>query len=442
MTGSTHIAVGVASSFAILQPKTVPECICAVTGGAIGGMICDIDSPGKRKSMDYRDDPFGWQIAVFVILGVVILLGLDYLAGEGSVEYIMTHIGLPLGIGAAVFTGLCIYGTTTIHRTFMHSILAGVLLSASLCFFCRPLATPFAIGFASHIIIDFFNKKKIQYLWPIPVRIGLNKFPSDGKFNSVLGALGTVISIYLGAYFFINSFADSVLLTKAFNFFSAPVSIMGIITVPMFVPYLIIINLVALVAYTIDYNLWIRGLGFYGGSDKEADEMSSFIMTLLLLVDIAGGVIGKLIVVFITQRGKLYKAEKLANFNLYVIPICILASWLAVLFTFFFPDLIAWVKPLSQLAIGGVPIRYIVFWYLVIINLITMFVFQRVQQFAKLITKREEASFALCFLGGASGGYLAMNSTGSHESAVLFSDTLPYMITAHAIVLTCIFFMK
>ena len=258
----------------------------------------------------------------------------------------------------------------------------------------------------------------------------------------MLGALGTVISIYLGAYFFINSFADSVLLTKAFNFFSAPVSIMGIITVPMFVPYLIIINLVALVAYTIDYNLWIRGLGFYGGSDKEADEMSSFIMTLLLLVDIAGGVIGKLIVVFITQRGKLYKAEKLANVNLYVIPICLLASWLAVLFTFFFPDLIAWVKPLSQLAIGGVPIRYIVLGYLVIINLVTMFVFPRVQQFAKLITKREKASFALCFLGGASGGYLAMKITGSHESAVLFSDTLPDMIIAHAIVLTCMFFMK
>lgn len=127
MTGNTHVAVGVASSLIILQPKTVPECLCAITGGIIGGMICDIDSPGKRKSLDYRDDPYGWQIAVFVVIVIAFLLGLDYLAGSGAVEYIMTHLGPPLLIGGAVFLGVCIFGTRTPHRTFMHVLSATMI---------------------------------------------------------------------------------------------------------------------------------------------------------------------------------------------------------------------------------------------------------------------------------------------------------------------------
>lgn len=441
MTGNTHVAVGVASSLIILQPKTVPECLCAITGGIIGGMICDIDSPGKRKSLDYRDDPYGWQIAVFVVIVIAVLLGLDYLAGSGAVEYIMTHLGPPLLIGGAVFLGVCIFGTRTPHRTFMHSLLAGVLLSVSMWFFCRPLAAPFVIGLASHLIIDFFNKKKVQYLWPIPLWIGLNKFPSDGKLNGVLEAIGTLASIFLFAYFFINSFAASTLLTRIIEFFSIPVSIKGYITVPMIVPYLVIINIVSFLLYFLDHYLWMHGLGFYGGSDKDADEMSSFIMTLFLILDYAGGMIGKLLVVFITQKGKFYKAEKLANFNLYIIPFSILICWITVLLTFYFPVIATWAKPLATIYIGSIPVRHIVLIYLVLISTITLFVFPRIQQFANVITPREKWSMILCIIGGASGGYLAMKSTGSHESATLFADTLPTLIITHAIVITCVFFM-
>lgn len=53
MTGSTHIAIGIVSSLAILQPKTIPQCLCAATGGMIGGMISDIDHPKKRESIHY-----------------------------------------------------------------------------------------------------------------------------------------------------------------------------------------------------------------------------------------------------------------------------------------------------------------------------------------------------------------------------------------------------
>ena len=219
MTGGTHVAVGIASSLAILRPRTVPECLCAITGGMIGGMISDIDSPGKRKSMDYRNDPYGWQVYAFVVIGLVIILGIDYVAGYGAVDYVIKNFGPPILAGGIAFLGLCFYGAQTDHRSFTHSILAGALFTVSIWCFCKPLATPFAIGFASHLIIDFFNRKKVQYFWPLSTKIGLNKFPPDGKLNETLGGIGTIASIYLFSYFFINSFANSVLFEKIMSFF-------------------------------------------------------------------------------------------------------------------------------------------------------------------------------------------------------------------------------
>lgn len=441
MTGSTHVAVGVASSLIVLQPKTVPECLCALTGGIIGGMISDIDSPGKRKTLDYSDDPYGWQIGVFVVLFICLLLGLDYMAGNGAVEYLLTHMGVPLFIGGIAFIGISLYGTRTIHRTFMHSFLAGIALSVSMWFFCRPLAEPFAIGFISHMLIDFFNRKKVQYFWPIPVKIGLNRYPSDGKLNRILGATGALVSIFLFVYFFINSFAASTLLPRTIKFFSMPISIKNYITVPMIVPYLIIINVISFVVYFLDYHLFMNSIGFYRGSDEDAYEMSEFIMTLLLVIDISGGMIGKILAVLVLIKGKFYKAEQLANFNLYVIPICLLVSWIFVLSTFLLPVLIPWARPIASICIGLVPVRYLILLYFLIINIITMTVFPKVKRFAIAITPREKWLFILSILGGASGAYFAMKTTGNHENAVLFSETLPDIITMHAIVLTCVFFM-
>ena len=58
-----------------------------------------------------------------------------------------------------------------------------------------------------------------------------------------------------------------------------------------------------------------------------------------------------------------------------------------------------------------------------------------------VITPREKRLFVLSVLGGASGSYFAMKTTGKHENAVLFAGTLPDIITMHAIVLTCVFFV-
>jgi len=440
VTGSTHIAVGIASSLAIMQPKSVPDCLCAITGGMIGGMICDIDSPGKRDSMDIRDDQYGWQLVVYFVLIIGFLMFLDYLSGNGAVAFIVDNAGPLLFASVAIFVGLCIYGTRTSHRTFMHSLLAGALMSASVWFFCQPVAIPFAIGFASHLLIDFLNKKKVQYLWPLKLRFGLNRFPSDGKLNATMGAVATVISFFLGVYFFLYGFAGNPLFNKIYRFFSSPFTIQGIITVPMLVPYLIIVNIVTIIAYTLDYHLYMRGAGFYTGDDKEDNPIAEFIMTLLLILDMAGGFIGKLLVVLFTQKGKFRKIQIAANFNLYIVPICIMFSWIILLLTFFIPQYASWVRPISSLSVFSIPVKYIALGYMVVINTVTLLVFPRIERFGVLITPREKVSLLLWFFGGASGGYISMKHTGNHEKAIIFSESFMFMIPMHAIFLACVLF--
>ena len=41
--GKTHIAVGIATAFAIMHPKTTQEYIISTVGGSIGGVMADID---------------------------------------------------------------------------------------------------------------------------------------------------------------------------------------------------------------------------------------------------------------------------------------------------------------------------------------------------------------------------------------------------------------
>ena len=51
-----------------------------------------------------------------------------------------------------------------------------------------------------------------------------------------------------------------------------------------------------------------------------------------IIIDAMGGMIGKLLAVIILTGGKIYKAEALANFNLYIIPICFLINILISIF--------------------------------------------------------------------------------------------------------------
>lgn len=220
--------------------------------------------------------------------------------------------------------------------------------------------------------------------------------------------------------------------------FTQPKSIQGV-TIPFIIPYLIIVNVIGFLVYILDYHLYMSGLGFYSGTEEHATTMVEFIMTILLLIDVLGGMVGKLLDVFILQKGKIFKADAIANFNLYIIPFCVLVSWLVILFTFFIPLLSDWFKPIVDLNIGNVPFKFLVLGYFVVINTITLILFPRMKRFAYVITPREKLCMVLGLLGGATGGYLSMKVTCSHQNSSMLMNTLPEIMIRDAIVISCVF---
>lgn len=88
MRGRTHVATGMAASLLITNPSTVPGVIAALTGGAIGGWIVDLDV----KSTDIDRE----TVLDSIIVGLVFVgfFALDYLVGNGACEYFLSHLGL------------------------------------------------------------------------------------------------------------------------------------------------------------------------------------------------------------------------------------------------------------------------------------------------------------------------------------------------------------
>jgi len=77
MLGKTHVAVGVASSLAVLHPETMPGVIAAVAGGAIGGRFCDID---LKKNIGKGEDAVQGLILMAVVAGISLFV--DYRLGS------------------------------------------------------------------------------------------------------------------------------------------------------------------------------------------------------------------------------------------------------------------------------------------------------------------------------------------------------------------------
>lgn len=188
MMGKTHITIGVTSALLIAQHSPVEEFHVAILGGAIGGIICDIEVESNSYFMDAR---VGRIIVGFIAL---ITLSCDFFFSLGMIEYILSHMGFLQNTGIFIFTATYILGTASNHRTFTHSILA--LLILCLAFHCiYPRIVPyFAAGFISHIMLDLLNKKKVQVFYPLRKGFCLKLCYADKEANTIFMYIGLIIS--------------------------------------------------------------------------------------------------------------------------------------------------------------------------------------------------------------------------------------------------------
>ncbi len=190
MLGKTHFAVGVASSLIFTQPKTVQDVILAVGIGGMGALISDIDvdTSGSHK--------YANRIIAVVVLIVVAVFAAEQIWNAEIVKQIISDSSYArIAIGAILFIAICAFGKQQPHRSFMHSILALVLLTASIGMVWQDLIQYFAIGFASHIIIDMFNFEKVRLLYPFKCGVALKLFHAQGLANNLFFVIGSALAV-------------------------------------------------------------------------------------------------------------------------------------------------------------------------------------------------------------------------------------------------------
>lgn len=203
MMGKTHIAVGIAASYLIIQPKTVPEIITATVGGCIGGVMADIDVKIDNSNRFARkasmDAVYGELLALALS---ATLLSADYFYGGQIMQTIINHWQRSAA-GAVLFIILCILGKKSDHRDRTHSLLALVLFTASVLLIDTSIGIAFGIGYASHLLIDIFNKSPIRLFYPLKKGICTKICYADRLGNELFLIFGVcIIAFYL---FFISN---------------------------------------------------------------------------------------------------------------------------------------------------------------------------------------------------------------------------------------------
>lgn len=191
--GKTHAAVGIASAFLALQPKTPKEYIAAVIGGVIGGVAADVDVKVDRSSSfmarSTMDAFYGEMVAATV---TACMVAVDAMKGAELIHEIQSN-GAMAYAGAVLFCVLFLAGEWSRHRDRTHSVLALLLSSAAVLMIHVPIGIAFAVGYASHLAIDLLNKQPIRLFYPLKRKIGLKLCYADGFFNEFLFTLGMCI---------------------------------------------------------------------------------------------------------------------------------------------------------------------------------------------------------------------------------------------------------
>lgn len=209
MTKDTHIAGGLAVTMALAQPDSFKALAICLTAATIGSVIPDIDVTTSESRRDLN------KILVISIIAIVVCTAIEFIFHLGIVSMIQSQTNiLRILCGLGLFLFVCCFGINTPHRSFMHSALCVIALSG-ITWVIFPTATlPFLISMLSHIVLDFFNTKKVKFFYPLKKPgIAFKLCRSDGKVNKVICKVASVIfilEIILFVVLQVVSFAKSI----------------------------------------------------------------------------------------------------------------------------------------------------------------------------------------------------------------------------------------
>ena len=175
MMSNAHILAGVATALTLAQTGSIESCTAAVIGGSIGGIIADCDITSSHA---HRDALRG-RIVVGGLAAIALLV--DSQTNVGLCNYLISHLGVLPITGLLLFATLTFVGRLTDHRSFTHSLIALAAFTFAVVLACQPLAPYFAMGYASHLVLDALNKQPIKLFFPFRKGVAFGICKSNGS---------------------------------------------------------------------------------------------------------------------------------------------------------------------------------------------------------------------------------------------------------------------
>ncbi|MCC8065148.1 MAG: metal-dependent hydrolase [Clostridiales bacterium] len=190
MTGKTHLVCGEALALCLLHPDTPRALVLCLGAAAVGGVVSDVD---VTTSTSHRE-----LVRIVSTAGAALLLGwaLNTIFQLHIERFLLRYAGAKeMAAWAVLFLGLCVFGATQPHRSFMHSLAGLALLTFCVWRGAEPLAGAFFVAMASHILLDLLNRKGVRLLYPAGWSWSLDLCSADGAADRVLCGVGSLLMV-------------------------------------------------------------------------------------------------------------------------------------------------------------------------------------------------------------------------------------------------------
>lgn len=204
MESNTHMAVGVASSLIILQPKTdTKELVLGITLAIVGSLISDIDMHNSKANKAINK--IIWVIGITGIISLTV----DYFLKLGIYENILNDVAIMrILVSISLFSIILMFAKLTPHRTFSHSLIGITSFYIPVSIIFDQMGNYFLIAIISHVVIDLFNKKKVKLFYPLKKGVCFKLCYSNGVVNKVLLFISSAYILYSIIAFILNAYPN------------------------------------------------------------------------------------------------------------------------------------------------------------------------------------------------------------------------------------------
>lgn len=193
MLGYTHVAVGATTALLYTNMQGMginSELIVPIVVGSIGGLVPDVDmydTDDESKNLKKR--------IKYIVIVMVLLMGLFWLLHE------QLYLDLLISsIGIFILMIIICYALSA-HRHVSHSLLAMGIFTYSLIRIHKDLGMMFMLAYASHLLLDIINYKRVHLFNFIPKLkkgICLKLVKADNPVvNSVITGMAIFLSFFI-----------------------------------------------------------------------------------------------------------------------------------------------------------------------------------------------------------------------------------------------------